>query len=112
MLTGPGGSPGPFSSHGVARRLLRHRRHALLNARLDDDRASKLEYLRRTTGRAVSEIVKRGIDLAYEEARRTPGSPHEILTASGFVGSGEGPEDLSVRYKGELLDLAAKHGDR
>jgi hypothetical protein len=83
-----------------------------VNARLDDDRASKLEYLKRTTGRPVSDIVKRGIDLAYEEARRTAGSPHEVLTASGFVGSGEGPEDLSVRYKGELLDLAAKHGDR
>ncbi len=75
---------------------------ARVNARLDEDRAAKLDYLKRTTGLAVSDIVKRGIDLAYEEARRPTRSPLEILTATGFIGSGEGPADLSDRYKEEL----------
>ena len=88
-------------------------RAARVNARLDEDRAAKLEYLKRATGLAVSDIVKRGIDLAYEEARRPTRSPLEILTATGFIGSGEGPADLSDRYKEELsVLLAAKHGDR
>ncbi len=86
---------------------------ARVNARLDEDRAAKLEYLRRSTGLAVSDIVKRGIDLAYEEARRPTRSPFEILKATGFIGSGDGPADLSERYKEELTELlAAKHGDR
>jgi len=84
-----------------------------VNARLDEDRAAKVEYLKRATGLAVSDIVKRGIDLAYEEARRPTRSSLEILTATGFIGSGEGAADLSERYKEELGELlAAKHGDR
>jgi hypothetical protein len=84
-----------------------------VNARLDEAHAAKLEFLKRATGLAVSDIVKRGIDLAYEEARRTTRSPLDVLTDAGFVGSGEGPADLSEHYKEELAEvLAAKHGDR
>ena len=28
--------------------------------------------------------------------------PFEILTETGFIGSGSGPDDLSMRYKEEL----------
>ncbi|HEX9670037.1 MAG TPA: hypothetical protein VGC93_11200 [Thermoanaerobaculia bacterium] len=39
--------------------------------------------------------------------------PFEILTETGFIGSGRGPADLSMRYKEELRALfAAKHDDR
>lgn len=38
--------------------------------------------------------------------------PFEILTETGFIGSGSGPADLSMRYEEELRELlAAKHGD-
>ena len=70
-----------------------------VNARLDESRAAKLENLERTTGLCTSELVRRGIDLAYEEARRGPSSALAVLTATGFVGSGEGPADLSERTK-------------
>ena len=69
------------------------------SARLDESRAAKLEYLKRTTGLPASELVRRGIDLVYEETRRAPRAALAILTATGFVGSGEGPADLSERYK-------------
>ena len=69
------------------------------SSRLDESRAAKLEYLKRTTGLSASELVRRGIDLLYEEARRGPRSALAVLTATGFVGSGEGPADLSVRTK-------------
>jgi hypothetical protein len=84
-----------------------------VNARLDEHHATKLEYLKRTTRLGVSDIVKRGIDLVYEDVRKETHDPLQVLTQSGFIGSGEGPSDLSERYKEELRDLlAAKHGDR
>jgi hypothetical protein len=86
---------------------------ARVNARLDPAHAAKLEYLKRATGLAVSDIVKRGIDLAYDEARRASASPLDVLTAAGFVGSADGPAELSECYKQELAELlTAKHGDR
>ena len=45
---------------------------ARVSARLDESRAAKLEYLKRTTGLSASELVRRGIDLVYEETRRGP----------------------------------------
>jgi len=84
-----------------------------INARLDEGHSAKLEYLQRATRLGVSDIVKRGIDLLYEEVRKEAGHPFDILTETGFIGSGKGPADLSVRYKEELRELlAAKHGDR
>jgi hypothetical protein len=57
--------------------------------------------------------VKRGIDLLYEEVRKETGDPFAILTATGFIGSGEAPADLSVRYKEEFREvLSAKPRDR
>ena len=91
------------------------RRSGRINARLDEGHSAKLNYLQRTTRLGVSDIVKCGIDLLYEEVqkRKETGQPFEILTQTGFIGSGKGPVDLSVRYKEELRELlAAKHGDR
>lgn len=88
-------------------------RSSRINARLDEAHADKLEYLKRTTGLPVSDIVKRGIDLLYDETRGASRSPYEVLVGSGFVGAVEGPADLSARYKEDLTaSLAAKHGDR
>jgi hypothetical protein len=84
-----------------------------INARLDERHAAKLEYLRRTTRMGVSDIVKRGIDLVYEDVQKETRDPFEVLTETGFIGSAEGPIDLSERYREELRELlAAKHGDR
>lgn len=84
-----------------------------INARLDERHSAKLEYLKRTTRMGVSDIVKRGIDLVYEDVKKETRDPFEVLTETGFIGSAEGPSDLSGRYKDELRELlAAKHGDR
>lgn len=88
-------------------------RSARINARLDEAHADKLDYLKRATGLPVSDIVKRGIDLVYEETRQAARSPREVLAAAGFVGAAEGPAGLSTCYKEALsASLAAKHGDR
>lgn len=84
-----------------------------INARLDERHSAKLEYLKRTTRLGVSDIVKRGIDLVYEDVQKATRDPFEVLTETGFIGSAEGPSDLSGRYKEELRELlATKHGDR
>ena len=70
-----------------------------VSARFDESCAAKLGYLKRTTGLSASDLVRRGIDLLYEEVRRKPRSALALLTATGFVGSGEGPAELSQRSK-------------
>jgi hypothetical protein len=82
-----------------------------INARLDEDRKRKLEYLMRATGSRVSDIVKQAIDALYERAERSRGRPEKLLTSSGFVGCGESREELSVQYKDELKEtIPAKQG--
>lgn len=84
-----------------------------INARLDERRSAKLESLLRSGDMGVSDVVKRGIDLVYEEKRRRAGNAWEVLSKSGFIGAGSGPEDLSERYKEALTEsLESKHGDR
>jgi len=84
-----------------------------INARLDERHSAKLDFLKRTTGLPVSDIVKRGIDLMYQDVRTAKGAAFERLTASGFIASGEGAGDLSERTKEELADLLTrKHADR
>ena len=84
-----------------------------INARLDEDRKRKLEYLMRVTGLRVSDIIKQAIDALYERSERAGSRPGQLLTGSGFVGCGEGPEDLSASYKDALpVSMRAKHGHR
>lgn len=84
-----------------------------INARLDESRGQKLEYLSRATHLSTSEIVKQAIDLFYEQVKSRRPLPAEVLKASGFIGCGESSPDLSDRYKEEVKSLvAAKHGHR
>jgi hypothetical protein len=84
-----------------------------INARLDESRSQKLEFLARTTHQSTSEIVKQALDLYYEQVRSHRPLPAEVLKASGFVGCGEAAPDLSERYKEEVKkQVAAKHGHR
>lgn len=84
-----------------------------INARLDDSRSRKLAYLVRATSQATTEIVKRAIDLYYEQETATRRSAAEVLHSVGFVGSGKASPDLSTNYKSELQTiLAEKYGHR
>lgn len=84
-----------------------------INARLDETRSQKLEYLKKATHAGISEIVKEAIDVYYDRVKGKKPRPAEIFRESGFIGIGEGPEDLSVRYKDYLTEaLEEKHGDR
>ena len=82
-----------------------------INARLDDDYAKKLEYLKKQNQLSTTEIVKQAIDLLYLKSKARPHEKIKALLESDFIGCSEGPEDLSTNYKQYLSEsLAEKHG--
>jgi hypothetical protein len=81
-----------------------------LNARLDPELERKLSYLRRRTGLGTSEIVRTSIERYYAQTCSEAADARSILEASGFIGGGTGPTDLSQRSKEHLLEsLESKH---
>ena len=79
-----------------------------LNARLDDELAAKLQALRRMTRRSTTDVVKAALEHYFDAMTKEAGTAAEHLRASGFVGCGDGPVDLSERYKAEVEDLLAE----
>ncbi len=82
-----------------------------VNARLDEDSEEKLAYLEKETGLSVSEIMRRAIASYYSRFRNDNADPAMALIKAGFIGCGEGPEDLSTNFKEHLQELHTKHGD-
>ena len=84
-----------------------------ISARLDAAHAARLNLLRRSTGLPLSDLVKRGIDLLYDEQLKKSRVPGEVLQSTKFIASGEGPRDLSENYKEDLAELLdSKHDHR
>ena len=84
-----------------------------VNARLDEDRAAKLQRLQLALHANASEVVKRALDVLHKEQCEGRGAKTKALLASDFVGCAEGPEDLSSRYKQDFARaLEGKHGPR
>jgi len=73
-----------------------------INARLSGNDAIHFQTLLKQSGRSVSELLREALR-EYHTSRLAPKrNPTELL--ADFVGSGEGPEDLSVRYKAYLSE--------
>ncbi len=84
-----------------------------INARLDEESARKLEYLKEATHAQVTDVVKDAIDLYYQRVRQAQDSARSRLFDSGFVGCGTAEPGLSQTYKDDLSQaLEAKHGHR
>ncbi len=82
-----------------------------INARLDDDHSDKVQYLVNTQNTSISAVLKRAIDLYYEQARSNEYSAKQGLSDAGFIGVSEADEDLSTDYKRHWATaLADKHG--
>ncbi len=73
-----------------------------LNARIDAELAQKLEQLREATGQTTTEVIRRAIELYHADTTSAGTSSLQALKNCGFVGSAEGPRDLSERYKSRL----------
>lgn len=85
--------------------------HMRVNARLDDERAEKLQQLQSLPRLSASEIVKRAIDLLYRHQSGQSRDKLDALSSSDFVGCANGPADLASQYKRYLTrDLEDKQG--
>jgi len=73
-----------------------------INARIDDALARELEEIRAITSESTTEVLRSAIALYRASLEGRGRRAAEILFATGFIGSGDGPTDLSSTYKGEL----------
>lgn len=81
-----------------------------ISTNLDEDHVRKLEQLKRQSRLNTTQVVKRAIDLLYEQTNTSPEAKLKALLESDFIGCAEGPADLSENYKQYLTeDLTEKH---
>jgi ribbon-helix-helix CopG family protein len=75
-----------------------------INARLTGEDARRFRELQRREGISASDLLRDALR-EYHAARSTPrADAAKLLGASGFLDGGDGPADLSTRYKSYLLD--------
>lgn len=74
-----------------------------INARLTGEDAARFQELPRRSGHSASELLRDALR-EYHAARQRPRrNPLELL--AGYIATGEGPEDLSTRYKEYLATV-------
>ncbi len=83
-------------------------RERRVNARIDSELERKLGYLRGRTQQNTTAVVREAIERYHAAISKSGGTPSEILQRSGFLGGFDGPSELSVRYKEELVASLAK----
>ncbi|MBI4411789.1 MAG: CopG family transcriptional regulator [Deltaproteobacteria bacterium] len=84
-----------------------------INARIDDELASKVVFLEKETGLSLTGLIKKSLTLFYQQNQKAPGNPLDILEETGFIGCAKGGRNLSTDYKKHLLKgISKKHGDR
>ena len=79
-----------------------------INARLTGEDARRFKQLRAVTKQSASEVIREAVKLYHEKMVKPKKTPYEILLESGFIGGGEGPEDLSTHYKKYMAEDLAK----
>ena len=81
-----------------------------ITARLDEESENNLELIQKMKGfRTITDVLKYSLQEVanHLEQQAKPGDKMKAMLGSDFVGSFEGPEDLSVNYKkyvAEYLD--------
>jgi hypothetical protein len=84
-----------------------------INARLTGEDARHFLQLQREGNLAASDLLRNALREYYAaHAKRRPNA-FALMSASGFIGGGEGSPDLSTNYKTYLTDsLAEKYPAR
>ena len=73
-----------------------------ITARLDDESEQNLELIQKKEGfKTITDVLKYSLQevASQYEKQAKPGDKMKAFLNSDFVGSLEGPEDLSVNYK-------------
>ena len=76
-----------------------------INARLTGADAKRFRELQRREGLSASDLLRDALREYHASRTKPVRDAASILAASGFLGGGEGPEDLSTRYKSYLTDV-------
>ena len=79
-----------------------------INARVDDELARKIAYIRRSMKMSTTDVVTESIGHYYHTLKSAGSRAREVLCENGFIGCADGPEDLSIMYKNELSDSIAE----
>ncbi|MEW6166776.1 MAG: ribbon-helix-helix domain-containing protein [Pseudomonadota bacterium] len=75
-----------------------------INARLTGEDARRFRELQRRDHRSASDVIREAVREYHARHVKPRKSAWEIMSQSGFIGCGEGPEDLSARYKEYLAE--------
>ena len=73
-----------------------------INARLTGTDAQRLQDLLQRSGGSVSDVLRDALREYHALHLRPQHDPMQLL--AGYIGSGEGPEDLSANYKHYLTE--------
>jgi hypothetical protein len=79
-----------------------------INARLDEEAVEDLQLLKDTLGdTSTTNILKYSLQRSAEEIRamKKARQQKKVWRESGFIGSFDGPEDLSSNYKKYLTEV-------
>ena len=84
-----------------------------INARLTGEDARHFLELQRDGNVAASDLLRNALREYYATHSKRRPSAFALMKASGFIGGGQGPADLSTNYKTYLTDsLTAKYPTR
>ncbi|MDR2013463.1 MAG: ribbon-helix-helix protein, CopG family [Rhodanobacter sp.] len=75
-----------------------------INARLTGTDARHFRELQKREGLSASDLLRDALRAYHSERLRPRAQVAKLLKASGFIGGGEGPADLSERYKDYLSE--------
>lgn len=81
-----------------------------INARLTGDDATRFRELLASEGVSASELLRAALRDYHRSRSRPAVDVLAVLDRNGYLASGDGPEDLSDRYKSHLAEaLEDKH---
>lgn len=79
-----------------------------INARLDEQTATDLQFLREALGdKTITEVLRYSLQQVAQDLRDQARAKQQkqIWRDSGFIGAFDGPEDLSSNYKQHLASM-------
>lgn len=81
---------------------------ARINARLTGEDVRRLKELQAVTRKTASEVLREAVRRYHKEEVKPRRSAYEIMTESGFIGSVDGPEDLSTNKRKYVVEALKK----
>jgi hypothetical protein len=81
---------------------------ARINARFTGEDAKRFKELQLKTRLSASEVLREAVRRYHREEVKPRRSAYEIMTESGFIGSVDGPEDLSTNKEKYIIEALKK----